>query len=493
MIKPYAAGPFAHISTSDRLQSMRSQLDDLTRQLATGKRAETLGRLGPGRATSLSLRASLGQAETFASVIQRGETRAALMSGALDQITRIGSDARSDALAARGASGAVTPAAGQTGARARLDSTIAALNSDFDGQYLFSGSAATTRPVIAARDMLEGVAGASGINQMADERRRADAGNGLGRMTVVQAGSTITLSEEAAGLPFGLKLAGVVNGLGGAAAAVGGSPSALSVAFSGVPAQGEMLEIAVSLPDGTVERLRLKAGSTNGIGNFAIGADATATAANFSAALDTTLRDLVATKLAGASGIVAAQDFFDGSSNVPARRIAGPPFETATGFAAPGSVPTVLWYVGDDDPAVDPRETQSATVDRGVTLAVGARANETPLRAVLAGLAALAAGPEQSIGAFQATADRAAALLPAMGTAAGREIVTEIGIARQGMAQARERHAQVGAVMTAALGAVEDAPLEEVSVAILSLQTRLEASYQVTASLGRLSLADYLG
>lgn len=493
MIKPYAAGTFAQLSNADRLQAMRSQLDGLTRQLATGKRAETLGALGPGRATSLSMRAGLAQAQAHGAVIQRGETRASLMAGALDQMTRIGSEARSDALAARSASNVVTPAAGRTGALARLDMAIAALNSDFDGQYLFAGSAATTKPVISARAMLEGVGGAAGLNQMMDERRRADAGTGLGRLDLTQSGAAVTLAEEANGLPFGLKLAGVANGISGATAGIGGSPSALSVAFSAVPASGETIDIVFGLPDGTQDSVRLKVGASNGVGTFAPGTDAATTAANFSAALDAGLRDLVGSKLAGASGIIAAQDFLAGTAAAPSRRIAGPPFETATGFAAPGSVPTTLWYQGDDDPMVDPRETQNATVDRGVTLAVGARANEAPFRAVLAGLAALAAGPEQSVAAFQATADRAAGLLPAMAGAAGREIVTEIGIARQSMAQARERHAQVGAVMTAALGAVEDAPLEEISVALLSLQTRLQASYQVTASLGRLSLANYLG
>lgn len=495
MIKPYAAGTFAQLRNADRLHAMRAELDDLSRQLATGKRAATLGTLGSGRSASLSLRASLGQSDAFQAVIQRGETRAALMAGSLDQIARIGSDARADALAAKNASVVVSPTAGQTQARARLDMAIAALNADFDGQYLFSGATAATKPVISAQAMLEGVGGAAGLNQMIDERRRADLGDGLGRMSLAASGVTVALAEEAAGLPFGLKLAGVSNGLGGATAAAAGVPPTLSVSFSAAPAPGETLDIAFTMPDGARETLRMTArapGSAGGPGTFAIGADAAATAANFGAALDVSVRDVAASRLAGASCMVAAQDFFAGSASSPPRRIAGPPFETAVGFAAPGSVATTLWYQGDDDLAVDPRETQVATVDRGVTLAVGARANEAPFRSVLAGLAALAAAPVQSAAAFRATADRSAEALPAMTAAGGREIVTEIGVARQGMAQAKERHGQVGAVLTAALGDIEDAPIEELSVAILSLQTRLEASYQVTASIGKLSLSHYL-
>ena len=495
MIKPYATGTFAQLRNADRLQAMRSELDDLSRQLATGKRAATLGKLGTGRATSLSMRASLGQSEAFQAVVQRGETRASLMAASLDQITRLGSDARADALAAQNASTVVTPATGQTQARTRLDMAIAALNADFDGQYLFSGASATVRPVLSAQEMLDGVGGAAGLNQMIDERRRADLGDGLGRMTLATAGTTVTLAEAAAGLQFGLKPAGVSSGLSGATATVGGSPATLTVTFSTPPTPGQTLDLTFAMPDGTQETVRMTAraaGTPSSAGTFAIGADAASTAASFGAALDAPVRDLAASRLAGASTTVAAQDFFAGSTTNPPRRIAGPPFETAKGFAAPGSAATTLWYQGEDDPAVDPRDTQAARVDRGVTLSVGARANEAPLGAVLAGLAALAADPEQDVATFRATASRSANALSAMGTTGGREIVTEIGVARQGMAQAKERHGQVGAVLTAALGDVEDAPIEDLSVAILSLQTRLQASYQVTASLGKLSLSNYL-
>ena len=47
-------------------------------------------------------------------------------------------------------------------------------------------------------------------------------------------------------------------------------------------------------------------------------------------------------------------------------------------------------------------------------------------------------------------------------------------------------------MLQGALGDIEQPSIEELSASILALQTRLQASYQVTASLSKLSLANYL-
>lgn len=494
-LRPFAAGMFAPMRNTDRLVAMKQALDDAQRQLGTGKRADTLGKLGPGRTTSLSIRASLAETATFQGVAKRADTRIALMSGALDQISRIGSDARRDALSELAAGTAVPPAAVQTAARARLDAVIASLNEEFDGQYLFSGATAAVKPVRSTTDILGGTATEAGLNTLIAERRAADLGDGLARLTLAQAGADVTLAEEGASLPFGLKLATITNGMSNTGATLAGVPPTLAVNFAGQQQAGEKISILFNLPDGSSAEVSLTAraaGAAPSAGSFALGASPAATAANFAAALDTTLRDVVATTLAAASTATAAEDFFAGTPAAPARRIAGPPLDAATGFAAPGSRPTLQWYVGDSDPAIDPRDTQSVHVDRGLHLAVGARANELPFRKVLAGLAALAAGPLPGEGTYRAIAQRSASLVTAMGSTEGREIVAEVSVAREQMVSATARHEQTDAVLQSALGDTEDVSIEELSVRILSLQTRLEASYRVTASIGQLNLSDYL-
>jgi flagellin-like hook-associated protein FlgL len=494
-LRPFAAGMFSPMRNTDRLIALKHALDDAQRQLSTGKRADTYGTLGAGRTTSLSIRASMAETTTFAATSKRAETRAGLMAVSLDQITKIGSDARRDALSELSAGTAMPTAAVQTAARARLDAVISALNADFDGQYLFSGTTAGVKPVLSTTEILGGTLGADGLNQLISERRAADLGNGLGRTSLTQAGTTVTLAEEAAGLPFGLKLATVANGLSNTTSTLSGTPPAVAVSFSGQPQPGDKLDLLFTLPDGTSERLTLTARATGGAaaaGSFLIGADAAATSASFAAALDASVRTLVESKLAAASAIVASEDFFTATSTAPARRIDGPPFDTATGFAASGSRPTALWYQGDADPAVDPRETQTIQVDRGLHLAVGARATENPFRKILAGLAALAAGPLPGEATYRAMTERSAGMVTAMGGPEGREIVAEVSVAREQMVSATARHQQTDAVLQTALSENEDISIEELSVRIVSLQTRLEASYQVTASIGQLRLADYL-
>jgi len=60
------------------------------------------------------------------------------------------------------------------------------------------------------------------------------------------------------------------------------------------------------------------------------------------------------------------------------------------------------------------------------------------------------------------------------------------------MNNARERHQAAGAILQGSLGDIEDAPAEEVAAKLLALQTRLQASYQTTSLLSRLSLVNYL-
>ena len=72
------------------------------------------------------------------------------------------------------------------------------------------------------------------------------------------------------------------------------------------------------------------------------------------------------------------------------------------------------------------------------------------------------------------------------------DIGVELGNAQAAMANAQERHQATKAIFQNSLGDIEDAPTEEVATKLLALQNRLQASYQTTSLLSKLSLVNYL-
>lgn len=498
-----SSGAYASQFQAARLFDMRAELADLNRQLATGRRAETLAGLGANRTGMLDLSARSAETQAFSAAALRGRQRLSLMTGALEHFATLTQRTRSDLTLASGVTTASAVSTAASVGQGRLGEALEQLNTDFDGQFLFAGRASATRPAIEPRLLLDGDGARAGLRTLIDERRQADLGDGKGRLATGLAGSTVSLSEESAGLPFGFKLAGLNGSLSGATlAAPAGVPAAASIALTTVPAVGERILIDLDLPDGSRETLTLTARNSGAAGaedgSFLIGADATATAANLKAALDLALTGRAATALAASSAMVAADDLTSASVSVPARRIAGPPFAAASAYAAAGSRPAVTWYVGDDDAAGAARSSQTATVDRGLTLGTGARADEPALRRAVAGFAVLAAetgagGDAVASGRYRALAARASARFsgPQQGQEI-RDITTELTYAAGAMGLAKERLASRQAFYEEALADIQTPSMEELSAAILGLQTRLQASYQTTASIARLNLADYL-
>jgi flagellin-like hook-associated protein FlgL len=68
----------------------------------------------------------------------------------------------------------------------------------------------------------------------------------------------------------------------------------------------------------------------------------------------------------------------------------------------------------------------------------------------------------------------------------------EIGVARAALQSATQRHTNYKAQLDNLLSDVETVDKESVAMEILALQTRLTASYQVTAMVSQLSLVNYL-
>ena len=71
-------------------------------------------------------------------------------------------------------------------------------------------------------------------------------------------------------------------------------------------------------------------------------------------------------------------------------------------------------------------------------------------------------------------------------------IITEMTISQTQLGNASDRHAASNALLQTSVDDAESADVFELSVQILALQSRIEASLQVSASLGRLSLVNFI-
>ncbi len=482
------------------LAGMREQMDGLNRQFATGQKADTFAELGRDRALSLGFRRQESRIASFQETITLASVRLKAVSTTLERISAIGREAKGGLDPNRFLVQGDGTTADQKTARNYLEELTALLNGDVGGRYLMSGKDVGTRPVADLALIFEGDGARAGLKQVMAERRSADIGaDGLGRLVLDPvAADTVTLSEDVpAGIPFGFKLTTAGSTLSNATlTGPAGSPAALSVALTGQPAVGETVTLTLGLPDGTTHALKLTASTEPGAGKFQIGATVTDTADNLHAAMAAGLADVADTVLAAASGLQASREFFSTGPGSVAQRVAGPPFDSATALVDATPTNTVGWYLGDNS-AGNPRDDALARVDGSVTIAYGLRANEAPFGAMFAELAALAAddfsgGTAEDSSRSSAMISRMRVVLDQQGSRAVEAIEMEVAGAYRSATQAGERHKSAASAVAGLLADVEGVSLEEVSMKMLALQTRMQASYEAASILYRLKITDYL-
>ena len=154
------------------------------------------------------------------------------------------------------------------------------------------------------------------------------------------------------------------------------------------------------------------------------------------------------------------------------------------------------WYTGDTGPVADARSTSTVQIDQGRSAAMGAQANEPAFRQLLSQLAAVAfadfpPGSGDHVNALTREIRTSMPLDPPESPTIS-QIGIELGAAQVQMKTADEQHKATGAMLRDQLGDIEDARTEEVAAKLLTLQTRLQASYQTTSMLSRLSLVNFL-
>ncbi|HLN09195.1 MAG TPA: hypothetical protein VK281_09580 [Xanthobacteraceae bacterium] len=316
--------------------------------------------------------------------------------------------------------------------------------------------------------------------------------------TSAPAGATVTVSEDVAGSPFGFKLASVSSSLTGAT--VTGPTGALdeiAVGFGATPPNnGDTISLTLDLPDGSTQQVTLQATTTSppGTGQFAIGATPAATAANFQAALKTSVGTLAQTALPAASAMAAGSNFF---ASDPPLRVAGPPYDTATALIAGTPANTVSWYTGENG-ATPPLSTATAQVGPSLSVSYGMRANQQGISWLVQNVAVLAATSYQqnnpnaaaSYAALNQRVGTALAVPP--GVQSISDIEASVAAAQTTMQTASTQQAQTQNTITNMLQSIQGINQDQVGAELLSLQTSLQASLQVTAKLSQISLVNYL-
>lgn len=481
------------------LINMRQQIEQLQQQLSSGRKANTYAGMGVDRGFGVSLRRQLTSIESFADTITNVDVRIKVADMAIGRLVDIGSEARSAAATAPSQIDQTGQTTSQKSAMASLAEMLQLLNSRSGDRYLFSGRATDAPAVETLGAILDGNGGQAGLKQIIAERKQADLGvGGLGRVAVATPTATsLSLTEDAAGSPFGLKLGAVTSLLTGATVSgPSGSPASLSVDLGATnPNDGDKIRFVFNLPDGTTETIELMAtaSASAASGTFQIGADTTATAANLNAALTSAIGKLANTSLVAASAVAASADFF-GS---PPQRVAGPPFDTATALVAGTPADTVSWYTGETgtDPA---RGTAVARIDQSMTVQYGVRADEEAFRWQLENIAAFAvmtASPSDPNASGQVTAlnQRIAQNLSAQdGKQTLQDIQADLAGAQTAMSAAKDRQTQTKSMLQTMLDEIEGVSNDEIAMKILALQTNLQASYQTTSILYQMALTNYL-
>jgi hypothetical protein len=495
------------------MTDLRASFDDLTRQLSSGRVAETYGGLGSGRATALAMRAKLDEMTGFRSTIKDVNLRISTLSTTLTRLDTLASEQRSDTDPTDNTLIVDGQTRAQVDAKLRFEEALSLLSTDIAGSYVFGGRATSQPPVLTSGKILDGHGSKVGLKAVIAERRLADAGiidrdgvgtDSVGRLTAsASTGTAFTLTEDGTH-GFGFKLQGGATTVPGATiSGPAGSPASLEVSLSSQPTPDQTIRLTMRLPDGTTDDILLKAATSataNDGSQFAIGATLADTVANLRGAILANLETRSATTLAAASSVVAAEGFFAAGPQTPPQRVDfTPPATAATATALrDGSADTVVWYVGDDDPLLSARGSSVARVDSGITVSYGVRANEEGITKSVRTFALFAAevyttGDANASARNFALSERVRdALQPDVGTGSLRAISTELSGAQRAAVAADDRLRIAAGSAQDLIDSVERADDQTVAASLLTVQTRLQASYQTTSMLAKLTLVNFI-
>lgn len=482
------------------LLNLRSQLDDLQTQLATGKKATTYAGMGVDRGFAIGLRAQVNNIDSFSDTITNINTRINVANNTLSGISKLNSTVQTAASSQTLTLNNNGQTIGQTSAQGALQELVQLMNVQAGDRYLFSGLSTNTMPVAPLSDIMNGVGAQAGLKQVMNERLQADQGTGTGRLLITAPTATsVQIAEDASPSPFGMKLSSVTSTLTGATVTgPAGAPAAETVDLGATnPNDGDTVTYSFKMPDGTTESVTLTATTTTPLpaNSFAIGATSTATAANLQAALTSAVTKLNNTSLVAASAMAASDNFFNSN---PPLRVGGPgPLSSSTTLVAGTAANTLSWYTGENG-ATPARATSTAKVDQSITVQYGARANEQALRWQLQNIAAYCAvtttaNNPNATAQVSALSERVAAnLAPQQGQQSIEDMEADFAGAQTAMKSASDRMTQTKTMTQTMLDSLEGVNNDQVASEVMQLQTNLQASYQTTSMLFQTSLLKFM-
>lgn len=531
-ITPFAAGSYLTNRTASQLLTLKTQLNDLSKQLSSGQVAQTYGGLGSGRSTALGAQATLSALTGYAAGITAAKTRTDLAVTSLTQVATLGTSA-SASLDNGQQSAAANSVSGRSIALGNLQTSLDALNQSAAGNYLFGGGDATTQPVANADAILNGTTDSSGntltgLTALINERVTAELGlNKNGRLTQTppptapNTTTSVQVTDEANSQTrgkFGFTLAGAPTVTGSALTAAftpaaSPSPASFTLGLTAQPKAGDSVTFTLGMPDGTSKTLTLTAAVTadaTSLTSFAIGSSVTDTMNNLSTTLNNALTGAASSTLAVNATAATASNFFTGSvkggpsgTGIMPQRIQYDAANNPIGYRAATPQDTVIWYQGENTyssattqtPGID---TQSVQVSGTASIGTGARAIDPAVQNVLAGLATMAfalpsTNDANTYATYQSVSSKAGSLLASADKSPSvQDTVTQLSIASARLSNASTTNKATQNTVQDTLDGIEQAPTEEVVAKLLDVQNRLQASYQVTATLSKLSLVNYI-
>ncbi len=322
-----------------QIRNINQKLTDLSTQLSTGKLSQNYSGMGTNEGFAIASRAQLSNIAAYTDTITNVNVSINLANTALQALTTIRSTTQTGAANTAQDLNVNGQTIAQNTAAAQFGSMIGVLNTQTGNRYLFSGTSFNTPSVANAGDIINGTTTQAGFKTVMAERQAADLGSdGMGRLVQSQPTPTsVSVAEDSATSPFGLKIAAVTSNLSNATVTgPSGSPVSFSVDFGATPPNsGDKISIQFSLPDGTTEQIDLTATTTKPVpvGSFAIdmgdpaavpvvAPDPIVTATNFNNALNDAIKKLAGTSLTAASAVTAGDNFFNSVGSVTANAAA---------------------------------------------------------------------------------------------------------------------------------------------------------------------------
>jgi flagellin-like hook-associated protein FlgL len=479
----YSIDSLSTRNTANRLSEIRAQMDLQSRRLSTGMNSDDYAGLGPDRWRSVDLRQTLSALDGYDAAATDATTRVKMFDQTLTRMGKSAQEVTSIIASGGYAVGETGKVSSRQDGETRLQELVDLLNTDVAGRHLYGGRKDDVDPVLSADKILNGYVDENGVQldglrKLVSERVTADFGAGDGHVSATNTPGTnvVTLAHDGTTWGFGI---GSVTGSGNVAV-TGTGPYTLTV--NSQPAAGEAITVRLTLPDGTSKDIRLvagSAGSTPAAGDtpFAVGATTAETAASMQKALQNAITAEAGSSLKAASTTFTATNFF--TAAVPVRVSGGN---------------TVQWYQGDPGSTASARSAALYRLGDTLTAQLGAQANEGGPANLMAAFGALASedfsGGDQA--RWSAFSTRVQGLLRA-GKSGTEMIQASIGLGAGTVATAKEQNKATRTTLEQTLDGIEKASPEEAATALLSLQTQLQASYQTTSMLAKLSLVNYLG